>query len=282
MLRSRVITSVILAVLVLAALLLLPPIWLSIPLALMFLVAGGWENARLAGVENSVAQAAWIVVLCLGGAALIWATHIPSAVPTILGSATAGWLLLALWLRFPAFGRPEPSGPESFGGSPRFQPLKLIVIGLILLAAFVAISWLHFYSPWRVVFLLLIIAAADIGAFFTGHRFGGPRLAPVISPGKTWSGVAGGLVAAVTVAAICSQLMPAIPLAPVTAALVAAVLVALSIFGDLLMSLFKRHRGLKDTSALLPGHGGMLDRVDSLSAAAPVFAFVLWWLDAGA
>lgn len=273
MLRSRVITSVVLAALVLAALLLLPTTWLSVVLALLLLVAGGWENARLAGIENAFAQAAWIVLLCVGGAALIWATHIPSAVPVMLGSATAAWLVLALWLRFPGFGRPVASSDH-----PQFQPLKLIVIGLILLAAFVAISWLHFYSPWRVVFLLAVIAAADIGAFFTGHRFGGPKLAPVISPGKTWSGAGGGLVAAIVTAAICSRVMPDIPLAPLTAGLVAAVLVALSICGDLLISLFKRHRGLKDTSALLPGHGGMLDRVDSLSAAAPVFAFVLWWL----
>ena len=277
MLRSRVITSVVLAALVLAALLLLPTTWLSVVLALLLLVAGGWENARLAGIENPIAQAAWIILLCVGGAALIWATHIPSAVPVMLGSATVAWLVLAVWLRFPGFGRPAPSTGALTDRLP-FQPLKLIVIGLILLAAFVAISWLHFYSPWRVVFLLFVIAAADIGAFFTGHRFGGPKLAPVISPGKTWSGAAGGLVAAIVTAAICSRLMPDIPLAPLTAGLVAAVLVALSICGDLLISLFKRHRGLKDTSSLLPGHGGMLDRVDSLSAAAPVFAFVLWWL----
>src|SRR6056297_3387564 len=218
MLRSRVITSVVLAALVLAALLLLPTTWLSVVLALLLLVAGGWENARLAGLENAAAQAAWIILLCAGGAALIWATHIPSAVPVMLGSATAAWLVLALWLRFPDFGRPQ-SAPDG----PQFQPLKLVVVGLILLAAFLAISWLNFYNPWWVVFLLLIIAAADIGAFFTGHRFGGPTLAPV------------------------------------SAALVAAVLVALSVCGDLLISLFKRHRGLKDTSALLPGHGGMLD-----------------------
>lgn len=277
MLRSRVITSVVLAALVLSALLLLPTNWLSVVLATLLLVAGGWENARLAGLESAAAQAAWIVVLCLGGAALVWATHNPTAVPVMLGSATIGWLVLALWLRFPGFGR-----PQSTGDRPSFQPLKLIVIGLILLAAFVAISWLHFYNPWWVVFLLLVIAAADIGAFFAGHRLGGPKLAPVISPGKTWSGVAGGLVAAIVTAAICSRLMPDIPLEPVAAALVAVVLVALSIFGDLLISLFKRHRGLKDTSALLPGHGGMLDRIDGLSAAAPVFAFVLWWVTAGA
>lgn len=277
MLKSRVITSVVLATLVLAALLVLPTTWLSVVLAVLLLVAGGWENTRLAGIESVIGQVAWILVLCLGGAALIWATHIPSAVPAILGSATAGWLVLALWLRFPAFGRPEPSGDR-----PHFQPLKLIVIGLILLAAFVAISWLHFYSPWRVVFLLFVIAAADIGAFFTGHRFGGPKLAPVISPGKTWSGAAGGMAAAILAAAVFSRVLPDIPLNPGQAVLVAVVLAALSICGDLLISLFKRHRGLKDTSALLPGHGGMLDRVDSLSAAAPVFAFVLWWLAAGA
>lgn len=277
MLKSRVITSVVLASLVVSALLLLSTNWLSLVLAMLLLVAGGWENARLAGVGGALAQAGWIVVLCIGGAALIWATHLPAAVPVVLGSATAAWLLLALWLRYPAFGRPASPGNGS-----RFQPLKLIVVGWILMAAFVAISWLHFYNPWWVVYLLAIIAAADIGAFFTGHRFGGPKLAPVISPGKTWSGVAGGLVAAVVTAAICARLMPGIPLGPLAAGLVTVVLVALSICGDLLISLFKRHAGLKDTSALLPGHGGMLDRVDSLSAAAPAFAFALWWLTAGA
>jgi len=273
MLKSRVLTSVVLAALVLSALLLLPTTWMSVVLALLLLVAGGWESARLAGLVHSFAQVAWIVFLCCGGVALIWATHLPVAVPVILGTATAGWLLLAVWLRFQDFGRPSGA---------RFQPLKLVVVGLILLAAFVSISWLHFYSPWRVVFLLLIIAAADIGAFFSGHRFGGPKLAPKISPGKTWSGAAGGLVASILAAAIFSRLVPDIPLTPAAAALTAVALVAFSICGDLLISLFKRHRGLKDTSALLPGHGGMLDRIDSLSAAAPVFALVLWWLQIGA
>lgn len=273
MLKSRVITAVVLAALVVAALLLLPTSWLSGVLALMFLVAGGWESARLAGLENAFAQAAWILLLCAAGAVLIWFMHVGSAVPLILGGATAGWLALCAWLRFPGFGRPR--GNE-------FQPFKLVVVGLILLAAFVAISWLHFHSPWRVIFLILVIAAADIGAFFTGHRFGGPKLAPVISPGKTWSGVAGGLVAAIVVAAVASRLVPDIPVSPVVAAFFAVLLVVFSICGDLLISLFKRHRGLKDTSALLPGHGGMLDRVDSLSAAAPLFALMLWWAATGA
>lgn len=273
MLKSRVVTSVVLATLVLAALLLLPPIWLSVALALMFLVAGGWENARLAGLSNTVLQVAWIMLLCVAGAGLIGAAHAPAGLAVILSVATAGWLLLALWLRFPALGRAEPE---------RFQPAKLLVVGAVLLAAFTSIAWMHAISPWLVIHLILIVAAADIGAFFAGHRFGGPRLAPVISPGKTWSGAFGGLVVAMLVAPAASLVLPDIPLTPLFASLVAVPVVAYSICGDLLISLFKRHRGLKDTSTLLPGHGGMLDRVDGLSAAAPLFALIVWSAAVGA
>ena len=267
MLKSRVITSVVLATLVVSALLLLPPTWLSVPLALMFLVAGGWESARLAGLAGAAARVAWILVLCLAGAGLIRAAHAPAIVPVIFGAAVVGWLLLALWLLFPGLGR---------GGTNRFQPTKLLVVGAILLAAFISIAWMHATSPWLVIHLILIVAAADIGAYFAGHRFGGARLAPVISPGKTWAGVIGGLIAAMLIAAVASLVLPDVALSPRTASVAALPVVVYSIWGDLLISLFKRHRGLKDTSALLPGHGGMLDRVDGLAAAAPLFALLLW------
>jgi len=267
MLKSRVVTSVVLATLVLSALLLLPPMWLSVPLALMFLVAGGWENARLAGLSGAAARVVWIVVLCGAGAGLVRVVHVTAAVPLILGLAVAGWLLLALWLRFPDLGR---------AGQNHFQPVKLLVVGAILLAAFIAIAWMHAISPWLVVHLIAIVAAADIGAYFAGHRFGGAKLAPVISPGKTWAGAIGGLIAAIVTAAVFSLLLPDTALNPLVASLTALPVVAYSIWGDLLISLFKRHRGLKDTSALLPGHGGMLDRVDGLAAAAPLFALVIW------
>lgn len=268
MLRSRVITSVILAALVISALLLLPVLWLNVVLAGLFLVAGGWESARLAGLEPRPLQVAWIALLCGLGAGLVWLAHDPAAVPWLFGSAVAGWLLLSTWLLAPDLGRVDGR---------RFQPAKLLIVGAILLFAFLAVSWLHVSSPWRVIFLLFLIAAADIGAFFTGHRIGGAKLYPRISPGKTWSGAVGGLVSAMVVAAACSRLMPDIPFGPLVAASAAAVLVVISVCGDLVISLFKRHRNLKDTSSLLPGHGGMLDRVDSLSAAAPAFALLVWW-----
>lgn len=268
MLRSRVITSVVLAALVISALLLLPVLWLNVVLAALFLVAGGWESTRLAGLRSTPLQVAWIAVLCVLGAGLVWLAHASGAVPWLFGAAVAGWLLLSGWLLVPERGRGDGRG---------FQPAKLLIVGAVLLFAFLAVSWLHVSDPWRVIFLLFLIAAADIGAFFTGHRFGGAKLSPRISPGKTWSGAAGGLVSAMIVAAVCSRLMPDIPFGPLIAALAAAVLVALSVCGDLVISLFKRHRNLKDTSSLLPGHGGMLDRVDSLCAAAPAFALLVWW-----
>ena len=267
MLKSRIITSIVLAALVFSALLLLPPLWLSLVLAAILLVAGGWEGARLAGLESPLAQAVWIVLLCSAGAAGIWLVHEPSRVPQLFGFALACWVVLPIWLMFPDVGR---------AGSQGFQPTKLGVVGLILVLAFTAIAWVHAFNPWAVIFLLLLIAAADIGAFFTGHRFGGPRLAPRISPGKTWSGAVGGALTAMLVAALCTRLLPDIPFGAGVAALSGVVLVVISVFGDLLISLLKRQRGVKDTSRLLPGHGGLLDRVDSLTAAAPAFALLVW------
>jgi len=271
MLRSRVITSIVLATIVVSALLLLSPVWLSVVLAAILLVAGGWEGARLAGLKSLAGRAMWIVILCAAGAGFIVLAHDPARVPWLFGGALAGWLLLSFWLLRPDLGRV---------GSRRFQPAKLVMVGLILVFAFGAIAWVHALEPWAVIFLLLLIAAADIGAYFAGHRFGGARLAPFISPGKTWAGAIGGLGAAVAAAVLGALALPGLPFGAAVAAAAAVALVAISVCGDLVVSLLKRHRNLKDTSQLLPGHGGLLDRVDSLSAAAPAFALLVWWCSA--
>jgi len=269
MLKSRVITSLIMALAVIGALLLLPPTALTLVVASIFLGVGGWESANLAGMSGVFPRLAWIALLAVAGAGLIWLTHFESGPPAIFAGASLMWLVLTGWLRSFEFGKPTVD---------RFQPFKLIVLGLVMLAAFTAISWLHFYSPWRVIFLVLVVAAADIGAYFCGRHFGGFKLAPRISPGKTWSGMLGGLIAAALVAAAAAMLLPSIPLAPAAAAAAAVILAALSVAGDLLISLLKRHRNLKDTSSLLPGHGGLLDRVDGLCAAAPLFALLVWFV----
>jgi phosphatidate cytidylyltransferase len=130
-------------------------------------------------------------------------------------------------------------------------------------------------APSYLVFVLVLVFAADIGAYFAGRNFGRLKLAPRVSPGKTWEGVLGGLVSAALVAVVGAYWFD-LPLARFLPLCTAVA--AVSIVGDLTESMFKRYVGLKDSSKLLPGHGGILDRIDSLTAATPVFALGLMWL----
>ena len=160
------------------------------------------------------------------------------------------------------------------------------VMGLLtLLPALTALLHLKLLMPggWLVIFLVIQVAAADIGAFFAGRRFGGRRLAPVLSPNKTWAGVWGGLalcfiVTALTLAGL-HRYGPGLTPGASLLLLISAPLVTLCVVvGDLLESLLKRNAGVKDSGAMLPGHGGLLDRVDGLLAAAPPAALLLTYL----
>lgn len=268
MLKTRVLTALVIALLVLLALFFLAGPIFAVVAGLVLLGAGGWEAARLAGLHAPSARiAAAATLVACGGALSAMADPASTAVLMIVPAAL--WLLLLSWLSAPGLGRSSGAGWIS---------VKLLALGLILLAAWASISWLQARSPWLVVQLLIIIAAADIGAYFTGRAIGGPKLAPRISPGKTWSGVAGGLLATVIISAWVSSWLPDSAFSPLIAGAVALVLAALSIGGDLFISLLKRQQGLKDSSQLLPGHGGILDRVDSLGLALPFFVLAVSWL----
>ena len=126
-----------------------------------------------------------------------------------------------------------------------------------------------------ILYILLLVWAADIGAYFTGRAWGKSKLAPNVSPGKSWAGAWGGVSAAMILGVITSYLMGLNLVMTIQFLVITALTAFISIIGDLTESMFKRTRGIKDSSALLPGHGGVMDRIDSLLAAIPVFVFLL-------
>jgi phosphatidate cytidylyltransferase len=167
------------------------------------------------------------------------------------------------------------------GHGPGLRLLKSLAGVLVTVPAWASLVLLHSREPdgpYVILYLLVLVWAADSGAYFAGRKWGKRKLAPVISPGKSWEGVYGGI-------ALCSVLAVAVGLAygetlkqAAGLLLVSLLTVMFSIVGDLLESLMKRQAGIKDSSNLIPGHGGVLDRIDSLTAAAPVFFIGLHWL----
>ncbi|HEX4884812.1 MAG TPA: phosphatidate cytidylyltransferase [Casimicrobiaceae bacterium] len=277
-LATRVATAVVLVPLVLAALFLLSTRGWAIVL-LVIVVVAAWEWARLCKA-GSAATAGFVLAAAVGGTALLWSATggdasngFPDAVVyAVCGSAAAFWLLVApRWL---AAGWP-------FAG--RIAPL--IVGAIVLAGTWVALVELQSHSPWLVLAAMAVVWIADTAAYFTGRRFGRRKLAPDISPNKTWEGVWGGLAGVAAYALLLALLAPS-PVLPMRLSVVAVVgfvagtmlLGGVSVVGDLFESLMKRQAGVKDSGSLLPGHGGVLDRVDALLAAMPLAAIAatLW------
>ena len=264
MTRLRVLTALIMTPLAIAAVLLLPTPWLTALAAVVVLVAL-WEWLRLAGVDDGVAQGVLLVANLALMVALGWASRT---------SAGFNWVLLQLmvvlgllwWLASIAW-----LGRFSFDS----KTAKLAAGTLALVPAWCAMAVIHGDQPhghrWLLA-ALAIVWAADTGAYFAGRKFGRRKLAPRISPNKTIEGLLGGVVAGI-VAGLCVALLAgAAPAQLPAVALVALFTVLFSVVGDLFESLLKRQRGVKDSSNLIPGHGGLLDRVDGVIAGLPAFA----------
>ena len=270
--RQRVTTALILAPLPILALLFLPTPWLAALVAAVML-AGLWEWTAFAGLADKTPRILFLTANALMMAALVWGGG-PSLFTLKLASlvGVAWWALVCLWLARPAFGA---------GDSERARGLKLLAGSLCVVPAWCALGWLHSegeFGPRWTLFAVLLVWAADSGAYFAGSRWGRRKLAPAISPGKTWEGVWGGLatsallaVAALPLLGLSWGSLPALVLLTVLTA-------AISVVGDLFESLMKRHSGVKDSGALFPGHGGLMDRLDSLLAALPVFVVGKAWL----
>lgn len=268
MLRQRVLTALLLLPLAMLAIFALPVAWFLVLLAAILLI-GSREYAPLAGYTQTVsgyllpgAQA--IIFVALFNTRASWDTTIA----LYTGVSCAAWLLM--FMRLPLYR----SGSQVDAGYRLVSTLTAITS---ITTGWFALSWIRMRpdGAWLILLLLLIVWAADTGAYFAGKTFGKRKLAPQISPGKTRAGFAGGLVAGPLVALLAAWLMPLAQIDPARLVLLSLLTVLASVGGDLLISLHKRTSGCKDSGKLLPGHGGVLDRLDSLLAAAPFFVLGL-------
>ncbi len=263
MLGQRIITAVGLVAVLALVLVVLPRDLAVLALGILVLL-GAWEWARLAGFR-SLAGRAFYVTACSAAMAGLWlSAQSEDDFNRVMSITMLGWIPLFAWIVL----------------APGFRANGLAAVaGLWALApTWLALSRLYLQDGngrELVVFVVLLAWGADIGAYFAGKRFGRLRLAPVVSPNKTWEGVLGGLVAGFIVA-LAGRAWFGLPATAFLSLCVAAVLV--SVVGDLLESMFKRQQGLKDSGALLPGHGGMLDRIDSLTSSVPLLALGFGWL----
>ena len=276
MTKLRVLSSLILAPLAIAAMFFLPTPWLVALVAVMFL-AGLWEWFALAEIDDTLARTFLLVANLLLMVALVWGSQSATGgtlvlfrIATVVG--VIWWLLAALWLTRYDFASDHDTHARA---------LKLAAGTLAVIPAWCALALIHAERPFGNRWLLVALAivwSADTGAYFAGRAFGKHKLSPRISPNKTVEGLGGGMLAGLTAGVlggwIAGASLQQLPLV----ALVTFIVVLFSVIGDLFESLLKRHVGAKDSGHLIPGHGGILDRIDSVLAALPVFALGKAWL----
>lgn len=259
MLLQRLVSALIAVALILVVLFVLPLSFVP-PVGLIVVGASAWEWSALARFEKAGGRAVYTAtVLALCGTYFFFRS--PSLFQGLIIVASAWWLLsLVMVLRYPI---KVARSVVVLGGPVALVSLFAVLDGLVRFG-----SGQTLLGPVMLVFTLLVVCAADVGGYFVGRRVGGAKLAPKVSPNKTWAGVFGGLALSALIGALGSVMWDfpwylLVPMCVFTA--------AVSVVGDLTISLFKREAGLKDSGNLFPGHGGILDRVDSISAGATLF-----------
>jgi phosphatidate cytidylyltransferase len=260
-LRQRVLTAMVLVAVLLGVMLGLPPI-ATIWLVTVLVLIGAWEWAAFIGNGSAAARAAFTVVVAglLIGSLYFYSTR-PEFVRLALTVAMLWWVAALLWICL---------APANV------SPVSAAVAGVLALVpcwlALVYITFTTNSTHW-VLFTLALVWAADTGAFFAGRWLGRLPLAPRVSPKKTWEGVFGGMLMSGLVAWLAATFIFSVDVWQFVAICIAVA--AVSIVGDLTESMLKRAVGLKDSGSVFPGHGGMLDRIDSVTAAAPALVFAL-------
>ncbi|WP_272691496.1 MULTISPECIES: phosphatidate cytidylyltransferase [Providencia] len=274
MLKYRLLTAIILIPIVIAALFLLSPANFGL-VVIAVCALGAWEWAQFVGWYSQAKRIGLAVVF----AAILLAMQFSisdinqfSSEPMILYGLWAGliwWgIAIILVVTYPA----SASWGKSVVIRLLFGVLTIIPFycGMMVLRT-VGYQSDTFFGAWWLLYVMLLVWGADSGAYAFGRTIGRNKMAPKVSPGKTWEGLVGGLITAGIISWLFSAFAP-IPVMPDYLLVTSIIVVVVSVFGDLTESMFKRQSGIKDSSHLIPGHGGILDRIDSLTAAIPVFA----------
>ncbi len=263
MLKTRILTAIVLIPLFLGALFFLPdPAWIAVTMAVSILASREW--VRLAGFPKGYADVYPMMTFLLS-VFMLWLIHTDASniLYFYLASALFWLIVVPLWL--------------ALGWHVR-NPFVMAMVGwIVLMPTWLALIDLRLHGPWLLFGVMAVVWIADTSAYFSGRLFGEHKLAPLISPGKTWEGVAGAsaAVAVYAWALIFFGDTASLAIGPFWLIPCSLLLMGFSIVGDLFESQLKRNAGLKDSGNILPGHGGILDRIDSMTAALPLAALGL-------
>lgn len=268
MLKQRLITGLILAPIVLFCVFRLEQA--NFALFFGFVIAlAGWEWANLSAYTAQAQRIAYAIILC--GLLYVISSF---SIEWVLLTSVIWWLIATLFV----LSFPDTKGIWAA------KPVRCLIGVVVLLPMWSALVFIREvdlkHAPewdglWIILYMLLMVWAADVGAYFSGKTWGNAKLAPKVSPGKSWAGAWGGILSTVILAIVAAYLLELSSVLTIQLIVMTSITAVISIIGDLTESMFKRQRGIKDSSQLLPGHGGVLDRIDSLTAAVPVFVFML-------
>ena len=268
MLKQRIITGAILAPVIVVVLLVFQTAWLAVLFGLVALI-GAWEWASL--VSASVVVKAAYVSLCALLMAGGWYWLEQDQLRLLMLAASCYWVLVLFLLTI---------YHSSWLGQPALRTFLWHSGYIVIVTGWLALVYLHKQLPTLLLFLFILIWVADSAAYFSGKKFGRTKLAETLSPGKTREGLWGALLATFLLALLGVWQFDLKLGAGVYFVILCLLTALISVVGDLFESLLKRNAGVKDSGFLIPGHGGVLDRIDSLMAASPGFILGLYWLHA--
>lgn len=278
MLKYRIITALILIPIVIAALFLLPPVGFAVVNIVVCMLAA-WEWGQFSGFASR-SQRLWLAILCgLLLTAMMWSLPAYQQLDHLALVNGSLWFSLAWWIAAFLLVVAYPGSAALWRNS---RTLRLIFGLLTIIPFFWGMLSLrlygyaenHYNGAWWLLYVMLLVWGADSGAYLFGKLFGKHKLAPKVSPGKTWEGLVGGLLTSALISWLFGRYAP-LDVVPSTLLICSIIAALASVLGDLTESMFKREAGIKDSGNLIPGHGGIMDRIDSLTAAVPVFACLM-------